>query len=344
MTDFDPVALAALKARHLAFVEARVVSAKAEREWRANIAAAYGDLLATRLGDLAPGKALADMVDAVLTPDVVEKAVRPAMKVFTREMLSALHEEKGKVGDRIPEETKRRIDALVTKPGLIPGRFLHEIVKEDVVDDVMRDVLFDALKEFSERVNPLVAEWGLPAVLKKITPFGLGRGLKELQSEFDRRLEPEIRRFLQGFSRRSLPRVVDFVVAHGDQGKFLVARRRLVEWLLAQHVAELGRATDAEAIQLAQDITLDIASSEFAQAEHRARRRGAIERAIVVRQERTVGEVLAEIGVTIAPDFDALAAATWPLARAALATPTAQSWFASLVEEFYDSEIAGSAG
>lgn len=340
MTSFDPTALAALKARHLAFVEARVVSAKAEAEWRANLAAAYGDLLATRLRDLAPGKALADVVDAMLTPDVVEKAVRPAMKIFTREVLGALHDEPGKVGDRIPAETKRQIDALVTRPGLIPGRFLHEIVKEDAVDDVMRDVLFDALKEFSQRVNPLVAEWGLPALLKKLTPFGLGRGLKELQSEFDGRLEPEIRRFLQGFSRRSLPRVVDFVIAHGDQGKFLVARRRLAEWLLAQNIAELGRATDAEAILLAQDVALDITSSEFARTEHRARRRGAIERAIAARQDRTVGEVLGEIGVTLAPDFDALAAASWPLARAALATPTAKAWFASLVEEFYDGEMA----
>jgi len=341
MTSLDPAALAALKARHIAFFEARVVSPKAEAEWRTNISAIYKELLATRLRDLVRASALCDAANALLTSDAVERAVRPVAKKALTELFAEVRAEKGKVSDRLSPAARKRIDALVSRPGLIPGRFLREIVKEDAVDDVMRDVLYDALKEFTEQVNPFFADWGLPALIKKISPFGIGKGLTSLRAEFDRRLEPEMRKFIQGFSKKSIKRMAEFTIEHGDEPKFVEVRRRLLAWLLAQEIADLARSTDMEAVLLGQEIALDMAAFELDRSEHRARRRALLEQAIAARQDRTLGEVLAELGVTFTPDLDAIAAATWPAVRAALSSPPVRAWFAEMIGEFYDAEMAG---
>jgi len=340
MSSLDPVAIAALKARHLAFFEARVVSPKAEASFRANLEAGYRDLLATRLRDLVRASALADAANALLTSAAVERAIRPVARRAAAELLAELRAEKGKVSARVSPSTRQRIDALLERPGLLPDRFLREIVKEDAVDDVMRDVLYDAIKEFTEKVNPFFADWGLPAIIKKISPFGFTKGLDSLRADFDKRLEPEIRKFLQGRSKASLNRMVEFVIEHGDEPKFIAVRKRLVGWLLAQEIADLARATDAEAVLLSQDIALDMAALEIERSEHRARRRALLEQAIAARQDRTLGEVLVELGVTFTPDFGALAAATWPAVRAALSSPSARAWYAEIIGEFYDAELA----
>ena len=43
----SPAALTALKARHLAFLEARLVSAEAEAEWTKSLGLVVADLLST---------------------------------------------------------------------------------------------------------------------------------------------------------------------------------------------------------------------------------------------------------------------------------------------------------
>ena len=43
---------------------------------------------------------------------------------------------------------------------------------------------------------------------------------------------------------------------------------------------------------------------------------------------------------TFTPDLGVLAAATWPAVRAALSSPAARAWFAEIIGEFYDAEMA----
>src|SRR6185295_316141 len=133
--------------------------------------------------------------------------------------LAELHAEKGKVGDRVPASAHRHIDALLARHGLMPERLLREIAEQDAIDEIMRDVLYDGFKEFSERVNPFTAEWGIPSLLKRSSLLGgaMTKGIEAVKVEFDRRMEPEIRRFLAGFSRRGLRSMADAMIARADQ-------------------------------------------------------------------------------------------------------------------------------
>ena len=340
----SPAALTALKARHLAFLEARLVSAEAEAEWAKSLGPVVADLLSTRVGELASPARLADAADALFTAEAVERTVRPLARHIVSILLQELRTEKGTVGARVPAATKKRIDELLERPGLFPDRLVRAMSEEDAIEEVLRDTLYDALKEFSEKVNPFVADWGLPALLKRLGPFGMGKGLDAMRLDFEKRLDPEIRKFLQGMSRKSLRKMVEFTIAKADEPRFVAVRKRVAVWLLEEEIAVLSRSTDAEVVLLAQEIGLDITAAELSREGFRARRRAMIEAALVARKDRTAREVLDELGVGLVLDFDSLARASWPLVRAAFATPAVRSWLAGIVGEFYDAEIAAAGG
>ncbi len=165
----------------------------------------------------------------------------------------------------------------------MPERLLREIAEQDAIDEIMRDVLYDGFREFSEKVNPFTAEWGIPSLLKRMSVLGgaMSKGLDTVKAEFDRRLEPEIRRFLAGFSGRGLRRMVDVTIARADQPASVAVRRHLLAWVLDQEIAALARDADEEALALLAEIGLDIAAAELARPEGRARRRALIEAAIL---------------------------------------------------------------
>jgi hypothetical protein len=338
-----PAALVALKARHLAFLEARLVSDAAEAEWKTCLGPIVADLLATRVGDLASPTRLADAADALFTAEAVERSVRPLARHVVNVVLAELRTEQGTVGARVPAATKARIDALLERPGLFPDRLVRALSEEDAVEEVLRDTLHDALKEFSEKVNPFVADWGLPALLKRLGPFGMGgigKSFDTMRVDFEKRLDPEIRKFLQGMTRKSLRKMVELVIAKADEPRFVAVRKSLARWLLEQEIATLARSTDAEVVLLGQEIALDLLAAELSREGFRARRRALIEAALVAHQDRPLREVLDALGVGVSFDDGALATATWPLVRSALATPAVRAWLATIVGEFYDAEIA----
>jgi hypothetical protein len=295
--------------------------------------------------DVVDAGALADALDRALTGEAVERAVRPAARRLLPLVLAEIRADEGTLGARVPAAARARIDALLERPGMVPDRMLRELAEQDAVEEIMRDVLYDGLKEFSEKVNPFTAEWGIPSLLKRL-PLGgtLGKGIDTVRADFDRRLEPEIRRFLAGFTRKGLRRMAEATVARSDQPASVAVRRHLVAWILEQEIAELLRSADAESIALAQEIALDVAAAEVDREAHRRRRRALIEEAVAAVKDRAVGEVLADLGVTFAPDLDAIAAATWPVVRAALGGAAARGWLAAMVREFYAAEAATARG
>lgn len=325
-----------LKARQIAFFEARL--AGAEEEWRKNVASAYGELLEMRAGDLIDKNAFCEAVDAALSSEMVRSTLRPLGQAALRAIRGELLTRREKVGDYVDAKARAKLDALLERPKLFPDRLARELIKEEAVEEVMRDVLYQTLKEFSEKVNPFFADWGLPALLKKLSPFGLGgmkKGLEAFQVEFNRRLEPETRRFLQSFTGQGLRRMVDQMIAKSDDPKAIAVRKHVAAWVLEQEVALPARSLDDEGARIFEELSLDVAEGLVANEALRKRRREVIEAAFEAHKEKTVKEALAAFGAKAPADVDAFARAAWPLVRAALATPTARAWIAQMVEEFF---------
>jgi hypothetical protein len=239
----------------------------------------------------------------------------------------------------VPQAARPKIDRLLERPKLVPAKLLREVMESEAFEEVMRDRMYEAMKEFSEKVNPFFAEWGLPSLLRKLSPFGfggVGKSLDGVKAEFQRRLEPETRKFLQGFSRQAMRETADVIIARGDEPKFIAVRKKVAAWLLEQEIGELARQLDAEGTALAQEIGLDVLEHNLGREALAARRRAAVEAFVAANRALPIGELLAREGIAFTPDFDAIAAATWPFVQSACASAPVQGWLEALVAEFFD--------
>src|SRR5512141_3082683 len=125
--------LAQLEARHLAFLRARLVSAEAEAEWRANLPVVWADLLSAKIGSLVDAPALAAALDATLTSDAVERAARPLGKLILPLVLRELGAEPGKLFDHIPAGARKKLEALLARPTALPDRAMRELAEQEAV-------------------------------------------------------------------------------------------------------------------------------------------------------------------------------------------------------------------
>jgi hypothetical protein len=332
-----------LRARHIAFLADRLVSPAAREEWRANVRATWDELLKKPVGELVSPEMVADGIEAVLDRASVEGTLRPLAKAVLGATTAEARRDRAPASTYVSAPVRAGLDALLERPGLVPADLVREVLDNDAAEGVMRDVLFDTLKEFSEKVNPVVAEWGLPAILKKLSPFGLGglgKGLESMRAELDKRMEPEIRRFLQGFSHRALREMGDFTIAKGDTPPFVALRKHLASWLLRKPVAELAAPAGDETAALVEALALDVAAALATHPTLRARRRAIVEEAVRSRAAEPLGEMLAALGVATVPDLDALTRATWEPLTAILSTDVVRGYLAKVLDEFYDRELA----
>ncbi|MEJ7733581.1 MAG: hypothetical protein WKG00_30850 [Polyangiaceae bacterium] len=341
----DAALLAAMRARHVAHVQARLVDARAEAAWRDNLLAGARAILAARVADLVDADKLAAALDALLAPEVVEAALRPAATAAWVMTEARLRSDPRAVGSYLAAPQKQALDSLVSQPGMLPERLWREAFANEAAEGVMRDVLYDALIEFNTKVNPFFADWGLPGLLRKLSPFGLGGMSKVLDSvrgEFDKRLEPEIRKFLKGFSRQALQRSLDFTIDNADTPEFVAIRKQLVAWVLAQRVGELCPPPGDVRATAAREVTLDIGAHLARDPALAAERRDTLEELCALHGRQTVAEAMESYGVdgqALLPVAAALAEATWPAMRVALCSEPLRAWVDEVVGGFYDQEI-----
>jgi hypothetical protein len=336
-----------LEQRLATFFSERVVSDVAAEEYAVHLQRAWDALLCQRLSDLVDPGAIFAVIDGALERGVLSEAVFPVAAQLQRVALAELGADEQPLGNYVPEGARKKLDELLGRPGIVPEKLLRQVLEQDAVEELLRDTLYDALKEFNEKVNPFFADWGLAGVLKKLSPIGFGalsRSMENVRTEFDKRLDPEIRKFLQGFSRRALRKLADSAVARADAPKSVALRRALAAWTLEQPVREIvGHVGEGEA-KLVHEIAAEVAAHVATMPYVRKRRSELLQGFLAEHGDRTVGELLARFGVTPRPDFAAIARATWPAVRAVLRSAPVRERIAQVAKEAVDAERASAGG
>jgi hypothetical protein len=207
----------------------------------------------------------------------------------------------------------------------------------------MRDILHEALVEFNDTVNPFFAEWALPALIKKVMPIGSGTVLKSISAvrgEFDKRLDPEIRKFLLGFSRRSKKKVADLILSKSGDPKLVALRKSVVAFVYEQTFAQLTRTIDDDARigidEAGEAILLEVLRKD----RPRERLQAELGRLLAEHGDETLGAWLARIGVTERPALEPLAELLWPAVRFLLVSPPARAFYERVAWDFYASLAA----
>lgn len=337
-----------LKERWLLFFESRLfVGPQGLEQWRQNLKAVAEELFYAPLSVLIDEQKLSDALDLSLSSEPIQKAFRPIAKTALLALRAEFQGRRAKLSDYIPETSKRQIDQLLHRPDLFPEKLMRQIAMHEASEEIMRDVLYDTLKEFSEKVNPFFAEWGLPALLKKVSPFGLGafqKSLESMKGDFDKRLEPEIRKFLQGFSKKGLSMTVEKIIAKSGEPKAIALRKSIFSWLLAQEIAQLASSLQKEDAELFNSIGLDIGEYILSLEEVKARRRALLSEFFKTQGHKNLNDLCSEFGVLRDKNaetafWDGAAQASFPLLKAALSSPSAKRWMAEMVDAFFEENI-----
>jgi hypothetical protein len=220
----------------------------------------------------------------------------------------------------VPQSAREKLDELVGLPEVIPETLVNELSKDPAVEALIQDVLFEALKQFSHKVNPFVAEWGLPALLRHLPPFGFGAlksAFEARKAEFEERMEPEIRKFVQGFSRKSVERLRDLALRKQKEPELVALRKRLLGVVLARPLRDFVWSPEEPQTKLALDAAAEITRHVAAAPLVREQIEELVEAGLRSHGDKTLRAVLEELGVK-PPDPKAMAEAYLPLGRAAL--------------------------
>lgn len=312
-----------------------------EDAFRADVARAIDGLLATPLEHVLDAARFEAAVEAALAKEQIDRGARPLSKTIHMAVVRGMRNDSTKLGTLVPAKARARIDKLLEKKRTINEKLIRQLIEQEAMEETLRDVIFDALKEFNEKFNPFVADWGLPGLLKGLGRFGLGpltKSIENVRAEFDKRLEPEMRKFLQSFSRRAVRRMADLVVQNNDDPKFLALRKSMVAFLYEQELREIVANVDDESAEAWNEITVDVIEHSLALDVSKKKRREAIAALLRDHGKEPLGHVLERYGFTAKPDADAIARTIWPIARAIFQQPVAKDRVAAIVDAFFASE------
>lgn len=336
--ELTPHQIAALRSRHIAFLAERLVDERAKGDWLRSFEAAYDHLLTLPLRTLIEPKTLVAALEKTLETQTLRGNLAPLVREIHRRVLVDLRSDETKLGEYVPDAARKAIDEIVARPDLVPEELVRRVFEDEVVEEIMRDVIYDSLKEFNESVNPFFAEWGLPALIKKVMPIGSGTVLKSmstLRTEFDKRLEPEMRKFLLVAARKSKGKIADFVITKAGDPKQVALRQSVVRFVYEETFANLLRNADDDARMELDTAVEEIALAAVTKDRPRERLLAELEKLVAEHGDEPVGTWLERIGVVGPPALGALAELTWPFVRLALESPPARAFYERVVWDFY---------
>jgi hypothetical protein len=331
--------LARLRARHAEFLLSRLTSESAREDWVQALRETWQQVLASPVRDLVEPQAAAGAVVRVLSEDSVRELYAPILRDAGRRALESARASETALGKHVPDGARRALEALAEHPSLVPDRLVREVLGQEAVEKALRDVLFDGLREFHDTVNPFFADWGIPSLLKWL-PIGAGAvkaSMGTLRAEFDKRLEPEIRKFLLVFSRRATTHLADVLLSRSNDPNLVALRRNVVVFLYSQSMRELLAGVDDGAATHVETAAEAVALQAVSSRELRASLQDMLARFVADHGAEPVGDWLARIGATAEPDFEAWVELAWPLLRRSLATSALRRMIERINAEFYDS-------
>jgi len=326
--------LAELRDAQLAYVARWLRSPDAESAWCALAQELRDTLVRQPLNELLERELLDAALMAAQQGSTIEGALLPGLRAAIADGMARVHSHQQPASELLSESTASKLNELVADPEVVSEPVLRALLTDPALEAVMHDVLFEALKEFGERVNPFVAPWGLPALLDSLPVLAKGpvkKALAGVRAEFERRSEPETRKFLQSFARRAVAQSIDHTLSKGGEPEFVALRQHLVTAVLEQPLSELCWSPNEERGRRLSDALVSAASDIATNALVVAATRHALDELFAAWGERPIGELLHQIGVTL-PPVDPFARAAWPALRAALSSDPMTTLWTTLIE------------
>jgi len=311
------------------WLQKRLTDERAEADWRRLLPELWREARSTPVSRWVDEDGLLGLVRAH-RKEAIAAAWAKAVAQVLEDVRAELAEMEESPEVLFGPEAVSAAQAIAARPGLPPEAWIRHLFAQPAADMLIADTLYRSVRDFSTAV-PRVIQNLLPGFLGRFAKMGTGV-VASVAEEVEKRLEPEVKRFVDHGSQKALERAADFAVGQVDSEQAVAARRSFVAFAAQQQVAHtaalLPEPSETEAL-------LAAAGRHWARTETAQQ---ALERGLrnwfARHADRTVGEALDAHGLgEFDPPFDAWAEATWPILRGLLTLPAARAWLASLPDE-----------
>jgi len=343
MVDLDRETLARVRDAQLDALERWAQRPEAAGQYAARFEAVFDHLETLPVSSFIDADAVDRLVEALGRPEVAADTVAPAARHLAAEVLAQIHRRPEAGGDILGEAARREIAALAARADVLNEPLLRAVVQNPAVEGVLRDILFDGLKEFQTRVNPFTAEWGVPALIgamPRLSRAPLTKAVDGVRREFERRLEPEMRKFLERFASKALDRTVTSLLDKAGEPEAVALRRQVVSVLLEQPLATLAFAPpDARGEHLVAAIGA-AAAHALAHPAVRAMAASGLRAQLAELGDEPLGQARQSLGIA-RPELAPVAAASWPLVKAVLLAPPVREQIAEVIDAAHEDLLSG---
>ena len=313
------------------------VGERPKEEWRELWEATWDHLLVTPLQDLIDPNTAKAVADRLFDPELITGLARPIVAGVAPVVVAELRADDQSVDRFLPAEAQEKLHEALARPGLVHPDWVRAMFRGEAAEAVLNDALYRALKDFSTL---------LPRLMVKVSPIGrlgvlgsAGAFAEKLIEELEKLIEPEIKSFLANSTERVLERAAEFTIAKIDDPASIEFRATFVDFMLSKSPAFFLEAASDELIG-DMGAVVELSARYLAEApEMHAGIHGWIDRVMDYSADKTLGEVLQLEESPARPPIDALADATWPAFIAVLASPQAQAWMDTLLDELIDEYV-----
>jgi hypothetical protein len=329
---------AELARRHVEFLRERLVSPSAREEWVRLLERSWQTFAGLRVRDVVEARAAARAVRRIADADAIRQLFAPVLRELARQAVAGLRRDRTKLGEYVPPDARAAVDRLLERHDLIPDDLVRKVFEQKVVEDAIQNTLYDALTQFQSTVNPFFAEWGLPSILKRM-PIGGGMilsSMEAMRAEFDRRVEPEIRKFLAVFSRRTQGELAELFLSKSGDPKLVQLRKDVVAYLYTRSLEELLAGLDDEMTEAGAFVAERVALRLAGREQTAAALESALEKLLEEHGDATVGQWLERTGAARDLPIETWADVSWPVVRSILSSGPVFEAIERITFEFYD--------
>ena len=312
----------------------RLTGPRGRQDWDRLVEASWEKIVATPLRVLVPPAEARALFEANRDPERMAEFVRPVVKTILPRIIERHRGDTAPVGRWVPDSARGAIERLVSRPGLVHEDWIRALFRQRVVEAVMADALYRGIRDFSTIMPRLILS--LMPTGRFATLGGAGAIGKRVVEELEKRIEPEIKNFLKGGTKRALNRAADFAVEHSDDDAALAFRKNVVQFVLSKSPKFHTHAVTDEMLEELQPIA-EMVAKHVAEREETQK---LVEQAIAEVDkdfgDKPIGEILKELGIEQAPELKAWAAVTWPALVQCMEAPGVTAWMDELVVELLE--------
>jgi hypothetical protein len=322
-----------------AWLVERLTGPRGREDWNRVVEAGWQHCLATPLRSLVPPDDARTYALTHLDPDRMADLVGPVVRTLVPALVEHYRKDTAPLGRWVPDDARGAIERMVSRPGLVHEEWIRALFRQRVVEAVMADALYRGIRDFSTIMPRLVLSLMPTHRFAKLG--GAGAIGKRIVEELERRIEPEIKVFLEGGTKRALARAADFAVDHSDDDAALAFRRNVVQFVLSKSPAFHAHAVSDDLLADLEPIARRVAKHMAGREESKRLVEDAIAEVDRAYGAMPLGEVLRAVGLEKEPDREAWAAVTWPAVLECAKAPDVRDWLDGLVRELLERHEAG---